>query len=73
MKSEKDAHIVLRSLSVDKEPKGAKVKKMWSVEGNSLVVQASCDSVALLRTVTSSFFDFLTPVLEALGEFSLGD
>ena len=68
--NENHAMIAMRSLSVDKDPKNSNVIKTWNVNENTLNVTIHSDSLKLLRTVSSSFYEMILPVVETLKEFS---
>ncbi|CAG9312618.1 LAGE3 [Blepharisma stoltei] len=68
-KTEREAQIVVNTLSVDEEPSG-RVTRNFAVIGNKMTGEWTCADAKLLRTCLRSFFVNLSLVVETLQKFS---
>jgi tRNA threonylcarbamoyladenosine modification (KEOPS) complex Pcc1 subunit len=64
------AQYVANTLSVDKELRPKVISKKIQATGNTLNVVFSSSDLKMLRTVVSSFYDFLLLATNTLNEFA---
>ena len=63
------AVIVKSALDVDKELQPQKVKKIFEIDGQSLIIHIKATEWRMLRVATSSFYDMALVAVQCVDEF----
>ncbi|VDI27469.1 EKC/KEOPS complex subunit LAGE3-like isoform X1 [Mytilus edulis] len=69
LSTEKEAEIVYRTLSVDKEPKRGGVTRNICLEGSHLNVHFEAAEAKMMRVSVNNFFDHFNLVVQTMEQF----